>query len=134
MRPVKLTTAPISVRAAVSRTISAPASKSAVCTRALSSTSGHRRKEGDFAGTSDAGRRPHVPAVDGGADDLGALKGRRVLWPLASQPLHQLRNGGNVRRQIDLLFGLAGLFAHPGEVQKLNPHRLSSQAHSVLDR
>src|SRR5262245_13150271 len=102
----------MSVRAALSRAISAPASKAAGCTRTLSSASGHRRKEGDFAGTSDAGRRPHVPAVDGGADDLGALKGCRVLWSLALQPLHQVGDGGNARRQLDLLFGLAGLFAH----------------------
>src|SRR6476660_3075431 len=93
MIPVKVTTAPMSIRPAVKRAISAPASKSAVCTRALRSASGHRWKEGNFGGAGDAGGRPHVCAVDGGADDLGALKGFRVLRASALQPGHELSDG-----------------------------------------
>src|SRR5262245_64681773 len=86
IRPVNVTTAPTSVRPPVRRAISAPTSKSAVSIRTLRSASRHRRKEGDFSGTIEAGAGCDVGLVDGGPHHLGAAEGLGVLRALPLQP------------------------------------------------
>src|SRR5262245_7475556 len=122
--PVKVTMAPMSVRPAARRRTSAPTSKSSRCTRALKgSTSGHRRKEGDLARPGEAGGRLDVRLIDGGSDDLRPRKCLGVLGPGLPEPRPQVRHRVDAGRQIEVLLGLAGLLAHPGEIADLDGHR-----------
>ena len=89
---------------------------------AQGSASGHRREEGDLACSGEARRGLDVGAVDGGADHVGAREGLGVLGPQALQPGHQLRHRADAGRHVDDLLGLAGLLAHPGEVEYLHGH------------
>src|SRR5262249_9714362 len=133
IRPVNATTAPTSVRPPVRPAISAPTSKSAVSMRTLRSASRHRREEGDFSGTRNAGAWLNGGLIDGCPHRLGAAEGLGVLRALLLQPVDQLGHGGNAGGQLELFLGPADLLAHPGEVHELYPHR-RCQAHLVLDR
>src|SRR5581483_8306583 len=128
--PVKVTMAPMSVRPAVRRRTSAEMSKSSFCTRTLTAlASGHRREEGDLARPGQARGGLDVGAVDGRADHVGAGEGLGVLGSTALEPGHQVGHGADPGRQVDDLLGLAGLLAHPGEVEDPYGHGLDLMLH-----
>src|SRR6185369_15283063 len=117
--PVKVATAPISVRPRVSAAISAPMSKSSRCSR-INSASGHRRKECDLARARDRHVGLHMRMVDRGADDLGVLECVGILLAASGQPRHEVANCAHIGRRIDLLLRLADALAYPGEVQQFH--------------
>src|ERR1700682_4544039 len=114
--------APISVRPDVSRAISALMSKSSCCTL-ITLASGHRREEGDLARAADLRVMADMALIDGRADDLRALKGIGEFGTAGFQPSHHIADGGDVRGQLDLLGGDAGLLLDPGEIEET--HRFS---------
>src|SRR6266567_7148922 len=114
--PVKVATAPTSVRPAVSAKISAPMSKSSRCSRTVNLPSRHRREERDLARAGNRRIGLHVRFVDRGADDFRILERVGVFLAARGEPIHQIANGAYARREIDLFLGLADPFAHPGEV------------------
>src|SRR3954468_14145044 len=130
--PVKVATAPISVRARVSSAISAPMSKSSRCRRTVNSASGHRREERDLARTGDDGIRLHMRAVDCGADHLGVLERVGVLLAASGKPRDEFTDRAHASRRIDLLFRLADALAHPGEVEHLQD--ISPQSNAARPR
>src|SRR4051794_7121564 len=99
--PVKVTTAPISVRPPVSAAISAAMSKSSRCRPTLMSTSGHRRKEGDLPGTGDGSSGPDVHLIHRRAHDLGVLEGIGVGLAPRRKPLHQIGDGAQLGGKLD---------------------------------
>src|SRR5262245_43461909 len=100
--------APMSLRRALSRAISAPISKSSRCPRIISAP-GDGREEGDFARAGDRRVVAHMTLIDRGADHLGAGEGMREFRTAALQPIDQLGNGGDAFRGRDLFRGDAGL-------------------------
>src|SRR5436190_13420571 len=125
--PVKVATAPMSVRPCVSRATSAPMSKSSRCRRTTLS-SRHRRKERDLARACDLRVGLHVIAVDRGADDVGVLEGIVILLAALFEPRDEFANRAHVCRRIDLLLRLADAFAHPGEVEQFHDYHRRSGA------
>src|SRR6478735_5520497 len=125
--PVKLTTAPISVRPTVSAAISCAMSKSASWMRIVAvtdmggSAAGHRRKERDFARAGDHRIRPDMGVVDRGTDHLRLLEGMGVTLVALGEPADQLIHRAHLGRRLDRLFRLADPFAHPGEIFQLHP-------------
>src|SRR5262245_49922197 len=101
--PVKVTTAPISVRPRLSSAASAAASNGSRCRRMVAvmvrlrlcpagkvSASRHRREEGDLARARYRGIGLDVGAVDGGADHLGTLEGVGVFLAAPAQPVDEI--------------------------------------------
>src|SRR5262245_16934226 len=123
--------APMSVRCEVRSATSAPTSKSSRCTRTPTLASGHGWKEGYLPRPGKTGRRRHMRAIDGGADHLGARKCFSVLRASPLQPLDQVGNGRHPDRQLDEFLGLAGLLAHPGEVEDFQRHWAKSLGRPV---
>jgi hypothetical protein len=78
--------------------------------------------EGDFAGAGDGGIGLDVGPVDRGADDLGVVEGMGIFLAAPGEPAHEVVHGGDIRRRLDRLFGLADAFAHPGEIENLHAH------------
>src|SRR5215467_4428322 len=123
--PVKVTTAPTSVRPRVSRAVSAAASKSAVCSRMVAGialSSSHGREERDLRGARQRGAGLDVGAVDGGADNLRIFKCKRVFFAAPGKPVHEVRHRRNAGRRLHKFLALADAFAHPGEIKKLHAH------------
>src|SRR6185437_500378 len=93
--PVNVTTAPISLRPAVSFFTSPATSIGSRCRRMIAviarraSAAGHRREECDLPGTGDARIGANVIAVDGGADHLRIFERVGVLLAPAGEPRHQ---------------------------------------------
>src|SRR6185503_2066253 len=116
--PVKVATAPMSVRPFVSRAISAPMSKSSRCSR-INSASGHRREECDLARTRDRGLGLHMRVVDRRADHLGVLERVGVFLAAPREPGDQFADRAHISRRIDLFLRLADALAHPGKVEQL---------------
>src|SRR5262245_21395068 len=97
--PVKVTTAPISVRPRLSSAASAAASNGSRCRRMVAVmvrlrlpagkvlASRHRREEGDLARTRNRAVGLDVGAVNGGADHLGILDRVGVLLAVRAQPV-----------------------------------------------
>src|SRR5437879_10424909 len=88
--PVKVATAPTSVRPAVSAAISPPMSKSSRCSRTVISPSRHRREERDLARAGNRRIGLHVGLVDRGADNLGVLERIGVFLAASGQVRHQI--------------------------------------------
>src|SRR5262245_39313824 len=109
--------APISLRPALSRAISAPISKSSRWTRIISA-SGDRREEGDLARAGNPRVMAHVLAIDRGSDHLGAGEGILEFRPAALQPIDQFGDGADAFRRRDFLRGDAGLLLDPGEIEE----------------
>src|SRR3954447_6763574 len=122
--PVKVATAPMSLRPAVSRAISAPMSKSSRCSRTVTSSSGHRRGESDLARPADRRVGLDVGLVDRGADDLRVLERIGVFLTASAQPGHEIADRAHAGWRIDLLLRLADAFAHPGEINQLHTRAL----------
>src|SRR4051812_29306248 len=105
--PAKVATAPMSVRPAVSRAISAPMSKSSRCSRTVTSSSGHRREECDLPRPADRRVGLDVGLVDRRADDLRVLERIGVFLTASAQPGHEIADRAHARWRIDLLLRLA---------------------------
>src|SRR5262245_42648994 len=121
--PVKATTAPMSARPCVNAAVSAAASNGSRCRRMvadISSASGHRRKDSDLARSGHRGLGPHMGAVDCRADDLRILERMRVLVAALGEPGHQVADGRDSGRQLDVLLRLADALAHPCEIDELH--------------
>src|SRR5882672_3271594 len=130
--PLKLTTAPTSVRPFVSADISRPMSKSASWMRMVTLavmrsshcqnglTAGHRREKGDLAGTGDHRIGFDMGVVDRGADHFRRLEGVPVGLAALRQPGDQIVDGADAVRRLDGFFRLADPFAHPGEILDLH--------------
>src|SRR6516165_5367731 len=124
--PVKVTTAPMSVRPRVSFSTSAATSKASCCRRIVvvmtlaTSAAGHRREERDLVGAGDRRIGAHVMAVDCGADHLRIFESVGVTLAAPGEPADQIANGGDAGRRLDLLLRHADALAHPGEIQKLH--------------
>src|SRR3954471_12606076 len=129
--PVKVTTAPMSVRPRVKVDASAAVSNGSSCRRmvaampvtlALRSTAGHRRKKGDLAGTSDRGLRLDVGMVDGRADHLRIFERMRIVLAAPAEPGHQVADSSDASRYFDVFLRLADPLAHPRKIQKLHAY------------
>src|SRR5881394_495900 len=108
--PLNVTTAPMSVRPAVSAAISRATSKSASWMRMVIegvmtvssgngvSAAGHRRKQCDFAGAGDRRLLPDVGMVDGGADHPGRLEGVGVFVAARRKPADQVTDRAHLGR------------------------------------
>src|SRR5436305_13381279 len=121
--PVKVATAPMSVRPCVSAAISAAMSKSSRCSR-TNSASGHRREERNLARARDCRVGLHMRAVDCSADYLRVLEGVGIFLATPRKPPHQFADRAHSGWGIDLFLRLADPLAHPGEIkqfQVLNP-------------
>src|SRR5712691_6767039 len=127
--PVKVTTAPTSVRPRESLPASVAASNGSRCRRTVAvmartpnapagkgSAPGHRREESDFACTQDSGVGPDMGAVDGGADHLRVLERVGIFVAAAAEPIDEIADRRDAGRRLDVLLGLADALAHPGEV------------------
>src|SRR5215510_14796146 len=95
--PVNVATAPISVRPRDNVAISAPMSKSSLWMRTDMSAPGHRREEGDLARAGDRGLRPHVVAVDRGADHVRVLERIGILLAPSGQPSDEIADRAHGR-------------------------------------
>src|SRR3954468_24416229 len=129
--PVKLATAPISVRPWERSAISAPTSKSSRWMRTLMSAARHRRKERDLARARDLRVGLHVSLVDRGADHLRVLERVGIFLATSLQPRDQLANRAHARRRVDLFLGLPDALAHPGEIEKFHIRLSSNCAQSA---
>src|SRR5690606_7057417 len=106
--PVNVTMAPMSVRPAGRAALSRETWKSAVWTATLTvSASRHGRKEADLACTGDRRLVNDMRVVYGGADDIGALEGVRVLGTARLEPPHELADSAYARRHVQHFFGAA---------------------------
>src|SRR3954462_14413793 len=132
--PVKLATAPISVRPWERRAISAPTSKSSRWMRTLMSAARHWRKERDLARARDLRVGFHVGLVDRGADHLRVLERIGIFLATPSQPRNQLTDRAHARRRVDLFLGLPDALAHPGEIEKFHDRLSSNCAQSARAR
>src|SRR5262245_23437128 len=126
--PVKLTTAPTSVRPFLKAVISCATSKSAFWMRMVaatlmtkSSTAGHRREKCDLAGTGNRRIRLDMGLVDRRANHLRLLEGVGIGLAAARQPGDQFVDGAHIGRRLDGLFRLADPLAHPGKIFHLHP-------------
>src|SRR5262245_37749274 len=126
--PVKLTTAPTSVRSLLSAAISCATSKSASCIRMVAATlmaknsaAGHRREERDLARARYRRVRSDVGVVDRGADHLRLLEGIGIGLAAFRQPGDEIIDGAHSGGRLDRLFRLADPLAHPGEIFHLHP-------------
>src|SRR5262245_9649846 len=124
--PVKVTTAPMSLRLCVSLATSAAASNGSGCRRtaALISSPRHRREERDLAGAGDRGVGLDVRAIDRRADHPWILEGVGIFLAAPRKPAHQVADGLDPRRQLDFLLGLADALAHPRKIQELHTYSL----------
>src|SRR5437868_2897649 len=77
---------------------------------------GHRREEGDLAGTGDSSVGFHMGMVDGGADHLRLVEGMGVGFVACGEPGDEIADRAHICRRLDGLFGLADALAHPGEI------------------
>src|SRR3954454_22985599 len=135
--PVKVATAPMSVRPAVSRAISAPMSKSSRCSRTVTSSSGHRREECDLARPADGCIGLDVGLVDRRADDLRVFRRIGVFLTAPAQPGHEIADRAHAGRRIDLLLRLADALAHPRKINELHTRTLQARGDntgSVVDQ
>src|SRR5262249_27104730 len=125
--PVKLTTAPTSVRPLLSCAISWATSKSASCIRMVAATlmansaAGHRRKERDLTGARDRRVCLDVGMIDRGADHLRLLERVRIGLAAVGQPRHQRIDGAHAGGRLDGFLRLADPLAHPGEIFHFHP-------------
>src|SRR5712671_3221557 len=103
--PVKLATAPMSVRPLDRSAISAPTSKSSRWIRTVNSASRHRREERDLARAGDLRLGLYMIAVDRRADHVRILERIGVLLAAARKPCDQFADRPHRRRRIDLLLG-----------------------------
>src|SRR6187551_2090483 len=117
--------APMSLRPAFSRAISAPMSKSSVWTR-ITLASGHWREQGNLARGSDRSVMAHMGLVDRSPDHFGAGESVVEFRPAGLQPSHQLGDGGDLARQLHVLCGDAGLLLDPSEIEEARAHGASS--------
>src|SRR4051794_9970491 len=115
--PVKVTTAPISVRPPVSAAISAAMSKVSRCRPTLISASGHRRKEGDLPRTGDGGAGFDMHLIHRRTHDPWVFERIGVGLPPRREPLHQIGDGADLGRKLYLFFTDADPFAQPGKIQ-----------------
>jgi hypothetical protein len=90
------------------------------------SSARHRREERDLASACNTRVGADVASVDGGADYFRASKCMGVFLAPAGEPRYQLTDGRDPSGRIDLFFRLANAFTHPGEIQNLQTHLLSS--------
>src|ERR1700730_1596405 len=93
--PVKVTTAPMSVRPRVSNAASAAASKSALCNRMVAGielSSRHWRKERDFLGARDRRTGLDMGVIYGCADHLGVFKRKRIFLAAPRQASQAIRS------------------------------------------
>src|SRR5262245_17245918 len=119
--PVKVTSAPTSVRERVSLAASAAASNGSRCRRMvaviavrfLRSAARHRREEGDLARAGNGAVGAHMGAVEGGADHLRILERAGIFVAAGAQPGDEIGDGGDGGRRLDLLLRLADALAHP---------------------
>src|SRR5215467_6416917 len=140
--PVKVTTAPTSVRPRASLAASLAASNGSRCRRTVAviattpphpaergpgqaSSPGHRRKESDLARAHNRGIGADMGAVDRGADHFRVFEGVGIFGAAPAEPIHQIADRRDALRRLDLLFRLADAFADPGEVTQLQ-HAYSS--------
>src|ERR1700710_2269463 len=99
--PLKLTTAPMSVRLPVSADISPAMSKSVSWMRMVTaaamtgSAAGHRREKRDLAGAGDHGIGFDVGVVDRGTDHPRRLEGVGIAFAALGQPTHQVVDGAD---------------------------------------
>src|SRR5262245_1173315 len=124
--PVKVTTAPMSLRLCVSLATSAAASNGSGCRRtaALISSPRHRREERALAGAGDRGIGLDVRAIDRRADHPWIFERVGIFLATPREPPHQIAHRRDAGRQFDLLLGLADALAHPRKVQKLHAYSL----------
>src|SRR5215208_4852521 len=94
--PVKVTTAPTSVRPRARAVVSSARSKAPRCNRTVTLPSRHRRKERDLPGAGDRGRVLDVLLVDGGPNDLRVLERVGVVLALSGQPGDEVGDGGDL--------------------------------------
>src|SRR5262245_45755229 len=119
--PVKVTTAPMSLRLCVSLAASAAASNG---TGALISSPPRRREERALAGAGDRGIGLDVRAIDRRADHPWIFERVGIFLATPREPPHQIAHRRDAGRQFDLLLGLADALAHPRKVQKLHAYSL----------
>src|SRR5215831_9957907 len=122
---MKLATAPTLGLPRRSAAISAPASKSAVWMRTVTSAPRHRRKERDLVAGLHRRRRLRHLLVDRDPQRLalgeGRLPGAASRHQLRAQP----RDRG--RRDVEILAVCSELLAQAREVEDLDRHRYSSE-------
>src|SRR5882724_5889228 len=130
--PVKVTTAPISVRPRLSLAASLAASNGSRCRRMvmlfaptfpasspqgrMKSSPRHRREEGNFACARDRGVGLDMGAVDRRADHLRVLERMGIFLAAQREPAHEVGDRRDRGRRLDLLLRLADALAHPGEI------------------
>src|SRR4051794_7810752 len=105
--PVKLATAPISVRPCASRAISAPTSKSSRWIRTVKSPPRHRREERNLARAGNLRLGLDMIAVDGCTDHVRVLERVGVFLAAPRKPRDQFTDRPHRRRRIDLFLGFA---------------------------
>src|SRR6516165_8949175 len=130
--PVKVTTAPTSVRPRRSRAASCAASNGSRWRRMLAvicaplfrherrSAPGHGGEESNLLRTRDRGIGLDMRPVDCGADHLRIVEGMRIFLAPTAEPVDQVGNSHYSRRQIDILLGLADALAYPGKISKFH--------------
>src|SRR5690606_25368149 len=119
-RPVKVTSAPISVRPSVSALNSAPMSKSSVWTRIMGSAACHRWEEGDLARARNRRVEIAMLLIDCAADNGEISESMCIAFPACFQPVYHACNIRDAVRKHDVLFGDAGAFFHTGEVEQFH--------------
>src|SRR3989442_2534545 len=133
--PVKVTTAPISVRPRVSAATSAAISMVSRCRRMVTTrphvasprrrerrslSPRHGREEGDFLCAGNCRVGPHVALIDRGADHPGIFERVGVFLAALREPPDEIADRRDARRRLDLLLRLADALAHPGKVADLH--------------
>src|SRR5215207_4057615 len=118
--PVKVTTAPTSVRPCVRAAVSSATSKSSRCTLTVTLASRHRREECDLPGAGDRGRVLDMLVVDGSPNNLRVLERIGVVLVLLGQPGDEVGDGGDVWGRRDILLACPDPFPKPREIQDLH--------------
>src|SRR5690348_3855517 len=126
--PTKLATPPIPVLPRVSASSSAPMSKSSRCTRIIASASGDRREERHFVAGTDGMIPGDIFLVDRDADDRAVAERLGEAGPARLQPVEQSGHGGDTRRRLERLLGLADLLAQPREIKDLHASDLGGRS------
>src|ERR1700761_424409 len=124
--PVKVTTAPISVRPLLNAPTSAPTSKGSRCSLTVAViadqplSAGHRRKERDLAGAGDARIGTHMSLVDRRTDHFRILERIGIAFAARSKPSDEIPDGRDIVRGRDIFLRQTDALAHPGKIAKLH--------------